>query len=150
MCIVLSGRPTICSEVSAPSIASVSMVWKFSLACRQVSLTAHHCRVGGLYRCLVKGAASDNLIGKRGVTAVESRLASIKPRLLSPSWSSRMLSGLRRNCLQCNWIFHQSAASAVLWRSLLTTPSFTACSCGCCASFLKVSFFASWMESTLS
>ena len=44
----------------------------------------------------------------------------------SPGWSSGMPSRSARNCLQHNWPFRQSAAGAVLWRSLLTTPSFTA------------------------
>ena len=148
MCILLTGRPTTCPDVSTLSIVSVGMHWKFSLSCRQVSLTAG--------RCLVKGATSGDLIGEFSVPAVEGRLgplgwgASITTRLPSPGWSSGMPSGLARNCFQCNWSFRQSVAGVVLWRSLLTMPSFTAQLCGRCASFLKVTWFASWMESSSS
>ena len=55
-----------------------------------------------------------------------------------------------KNCLQRNWLFRQSAVGVVLWRSLVTSPSFTGQSCGRCASFLKVSWFAFWIESSLS
>ena len=61
-----------------------------------------------------------------------------------------MTSGSARNCFQRNWPFRQSAASAVIWRRLLTMLSFTARSCSRCASFLKVTWFASWMESSSS
>ena len=71
-------------------------------------------------------------------------------RLPSPGWSSRMPSGSARNCFQCNRPFRQSAADAVLWRSLLTTSSFTARSCSRCASFLKVTWFTFWMENSSS
>ena len=62
-------------------------------------------------------------------------------RLSSPGWSSGMPSGSAGNCLQRNSPFRQSAAGAVLWRSLLTMLSFTAWSCSHYTSFLKVSWF---------
>ena len=152
------GRPTVCPDASAPSIASAGMLWKFSLGCRQVSLTAGHCRVGALYRCLVRGAASDGLIGKLGVTEAEGHLLwPWAPRMRCPNndeasltWSSGMPSGSARNCFQRNRLFRQSAAGVVIWRRLLVTPSFTARSCGRCASFLKATWSASSMESSLS
>ena len=75
---------------------------------------------------------------------------SITTRLPSPGWSSGMPSGSARNCFQRNRLFRQSAVGAVIWRSLLTMPSFTARSCGRCASFLKATWFASSIESSSS
>ena len=88
------------------------------------------------------------LIGELGVTAEEGYSVwpwapAIMMRFPSPGWSSRIPSGSARDCLQRNWLFRQSAAGAMHWKSLLTTPSFTARSCSRCASFLKVSWSAS-------
>ena len=89
-----------------------------------------------LYRCLVRWGASDVLIGELGVTAEKGCLlwpwAPEMRCLPSPGWSSGMPSGSERNCFQRNWPFRRIAVGAVLWRSLLTTPSFTVWSCSSC------------------
>ena len=71
-------------------------------------------------------------------------------RLPSAGWSFGMSSGSARNCLQRNRLFRQSADGAVIWRRPLVTPSFTTRSYGRCASFLKATWSASSMESSLS
>ena len=91
--------------------------------------------------------------------------ASIMTRLSPPGWSSGMPAGSARDCLRRNWQFRQSFSGTVHWPRLLSlhdalttaslhgalaTPSFTTRSCSRCASFLKTSWSASWVESSLS
>ena len=112
-----------------------------------------------LYLCLVRGALA--MVWLASSVWRRRRVAccglgppgwgvSITTRLPSPGWSFGMPSGSARNFFQRNRLFRQSAAGAVIWRRLLVTPSFTARSCGRCASFLKATWFASSMESSSS
>ena len=105
-----------------------------------------------LYRCLVRMAVSDDLIGELGVTAVEGRLLwpwAPGMRCLNNDEASLTWLVIRNSLWVGKKLFSAqlaiSAESGLCgdWRSLLTTPSFTARSCGRCASVLKVTWFAS-------
>ena len=113
VCTLLTGRLIVCSEKSDPSIASVGMLWKFSLGCRLVSLTAGHCRVGHYIVCCGGGGTRDDLIGELSVRRVTFCCLWSSGWDVSPSWSPGMPSGSARDCLQRNWQFHPSVPGAV-------------------------------------
>ena len=109
-----------------------------------------------LYRCFVREAVSDDLIGELDVTAVEGRLLwPLAPgmRLLNNDEASLTWLVIRNALWVCKKLFSAQLATLpvcrlwVGWRSVRTTPSFTVLSCG---RFLKVTCFASWMESSSS
>ena len=88
-----------------------------------------------LYRCLLRGATSDGLIGKIGVTKMEGRLLwswapgmrCLNNDVASLTWlviknalwvGKKLFSAQQAISPECSWC-------VVIWRSLLSTPSFT-------------------------
>ena len=59
-------------------------------------------------------------------------------------------SGLSKGFSQRAWQFRLNASGVVIWRSRSRTPSFTAQLFGRYANFLHTTWFAYWMESSLS
>ena len=103
------------------------------------------------YRCLVRGATSDDLISELVVTVEEGRLLWLWApgmRCLNNDKASFTWLVIRNALWVSKKLFSaQLAISPVWWFGGVYWPRWL---CSRCASFLKVTWFASWMESTSS